>query len=88
MADQVKAVAAVPPKCDQLATDALYAKIVKAASKLDDSSDLNKWIKAMTAQIQDLVCRAASPKCAERRKEKLIYYWKLYKERRNAQAIK
>ena len=63
-----------------------YAKIIKVISNLDNTSDLNKWIKSMAAQLDDLVHRAASPKCAERRQQKLIYYWKLYKDRQHVKT--
>lgn len=78
------------PRCDGIhpspEVTAAYAKIIANVSKLDDKTDLNKWIKAMAAQLQDLVRRAASPKCAERRQAKLIYYWKLYEERQHAKT--
>lgn len=58
-----------------------YKQITKKIMQLPSKGEANLWIKAMLPQVQDLVKRAVSDKCRERRYEKLAYYWKIYQEK-------
>jgi len=62
-----------------MSTKETYQEAILKISKLKPVSDTNKLLLAASSQMQDLVHRAASEKCLERRMNKLIWYWKTYK---------
>ena len=57
-----------------------YDQAVKIISKLPSKGDANMWIRLTLAQFQDLISRAASPKCAERRRQQLLARYQTYLE--------
>lgn len=58
-----------------------YKAVIKLIDALPAKGENNIWIKAMSVQITDLLRRSLTPKCAARRKAKLVRYYELYLER-------
>ena len=57
-----------------------YDEAVRKINSLPNRGEANVWIRLCLAQIQDLIRRAASPKCAERRRQLLVKRYETYEE--------